>query len=361
MKKNVTRLLLAVGMCWAIGPYAHAAGVYAPYVDLSTYPDPAIDVVGVQQGIQQFTLAYVFANGSGCTPSWSGTEDIGSGNRSHFMTGIATSVKNYRANGGEIAASFGGPNGVPLMQACTSVSALKTAYQTVIDTYGLTHVDFDIEGAAQKDSAALARNFQAVAQLQSTMAAKGTPLHVTLTLPVMSSGLTSDGVSVVNAAINNKVAFDVVNIKAMNYGIPVANMGQAAVQAAQNTYSQLDAAYKAIGQSKTDPQLWQMVGVMPMNGVNDSAGETFSFADVQSLINLAQTNNLGMLSSWSVTRDLSCPSNGTYTAVVCSGVVQKPYDYARAFLQIGGSWGTGVTRNPAYSGGNSGNAGSVRQ
>ena len=55
---------------------SHAAGVYAPYIDMTLDPTPLIDQIGVRQGIQQFHLAFVIA-GDGCTPStqsrWSGT------------------------------------------------------------------------------------------------------------------------------------------------------------------------------------------------------------------------------------------------------------------------------------------------
>ena len=361
MKKNrVSSFFLAAGLCLAMSPIAQAAGVYAPYVDMTLYPTPVLDNIGVQQGIQQFTLAFVVASGNGgCTPSWGGVQSIGSGNSSDLLTSIANSVKNYRAKGGEVAVAFGGANGVPLMQACTSVASLQTAYQTVIDTYGLTHIDFDIEGGSQEDSASLTRNFQAVAKLQSAMAAKGTPLHVTLTLPVMPYGLTPDGVNVVNAALTNKVSIDGVNVMAMDYGTAVADMGQASIQAASGLYSQLDSAYKAVGQTKTNAQLWQLVGVTPMIGMNDTQGETFTLANAKSLVSFAQTNDVGLLANWSVGRDKACPNNGAYTAADCSGIVQKSYDFATQFKQLNGHWGTGVTQDPTYAGGDSGSGGVV--
>ncbi|PRF86746.1 chitinase, partial [Burkholderia cenocepacia] len=172
----------AAGCLLAMASVSHGAGVYAPYVDVTLYPTPLVDQIGVRQGIQQFTLAFVVA-GNGCVPSWGGVQPIGNGASGGLLTALSTSIASYRAKGGEVAVSFGGANGTPLMQACSTVPALKSAYQTVIDTYGLTHIDFDIEGASQQDTAAVARNFQAVAQLQADYAAKGKPLHVTLTLP----------------------------------------------------------------------------------------------------------------------------------------------------------------------------------
>ncbi|WP_175921909.1 chitinase [Burkholderia latens] len=344
---------LAAGCLLAMASVSHGAGVYAPFVDVTLYPTPLVDRIGVQQGIQQFTLAFVVA-GSGCAPSWGGVQPIGNGASGDLLASLSASIASYRAKGGEIAVSFGGANGTPLMQACSTVPALKTAYQTVIDTYGLTHVDFDIEGASQQDSAAVARNFQAVAQLQSDYAAKGKALHVTLTLPTMPTGLTQDGVNVVNAAIANKVALDAVNLMTMDYGPANIDMGAAAISAAQALYAQLDTAFNSTGQPKTGAQLWQMVGVTPMIGMNDVQGETFTLANAQSVLNAAVNNGYGFFGNWSIGRDQPCPNDGAYVAPTCSGIAQQPYAFASIFRKLGGKWGAGVTQDPNYGGGSGG-------
>jgi chitinase len=309
---------------------AFASGVYAPYVDVTAWPTPLLDVIGVQHGIQQFTMAFVVSGNSQCVPSWGGVQNIGSGNTSDLLTSLSTSLANYRAKGGEVSVSFGGANGVPLMQACTSAATLQGAYQTVIDSYALTHIDFNMEGASQQDTAAITRNFQAVHALQSAMTAKGKTLHVTLTLPVMPTGLTQDGVNVLNSAIANNVVFDAVNVMAMDYGGASIGMGQAATQGASSLYSQIDTAFKSAGQTKTDAQLWQMVGVTPMIGMNDVQGETFTLADAQSVLNVARADGFGLLSNWSVGRDQACPNIGAYTSPSCSGIQQTPYAFARS-------------------------------
>jgi chitinase len=346
-------------LCLGSVTNAFATGVYAPYVDVTAWPTPQFDVIGVQNGIQQFTMAFVVAAGSSqCVPSWGGVQNIGGGNSSDLLTSLSTSLANYRSKGGEVAISFGGENGTPLMQACSSASALQSAYQTVIDSYSVTHIDFDIEGAAQEDTAAITRNFQAVHALQAAATAKGSTLHVTLTLPVMPTGLTQDGINILNSAIANNVTFDAINVMAMDYGSASIEMGTAATQAASSLYSQLDTAFKSAGQTKTDAQLWQMVGVTPMIGMNDVQGETFTLADAQSLLNVARSDGFGMLSNWSVGRDQSCPNNGAYTASNCSGITQTPYAFATVFEQLNGHWGTGVTTDASYSGSSSGGSSS---
>ncbi|KWB92953.1 chitinase [Burkholderia ubonensis] len=344
---------IAAGCLLAGASVSQAAGAFAPYVDVTLYPTPLVDRIGVQQGIQQFTLAFVVA-GNGCTPSWGGVQAIGNGATGDLLTSIGTAVTNYRAKGGEVAVSFGGASGTPLMQACTSVPALKTELQTVIDTYSLTHVDFDIEGASQQDTAAVARNFQAVAQLQADYAAKGKPLHVTLTLPVMPTGLIQDGLNVLNAAIASKVDLDAVNVMTMDYGPAGIDMGAAAISAAQGLYSQLDTAYKSAGRPLSSSQLWQMVGVTPMIGVNDTQGETFTLDNAQSVLNAGVNNGYGFISYWSATRDKQCDSNSGYVSPICSGVAQQPYAFASIFKKLDGKWGAGVTQDPNYGGGSDG-------
>jgi chitinase len=340
------RYLLAIG--WFITVHASAVGVYAPYVDVTLWPTPMLDEIGVRQGVQQFTLAFVVSQGGQCAPSWGGVQEIGVGQTSDLLTSLQTGLAKYRARGGEVSVSFGGAHGLSLMQACTTVDALQTAYQAVIKGYALRYVDFDIEGAAQADSVALARNFDAIAKIQATMAAAGTPLHVSLTLPVAMTGLTPSGLNVVNIALARHVKFDWVNLMAMDYGGPIAEMGQAAVQAAAAVHGQLDAAFRAVGQPLSDAQLWQRIGITPMIGINDEPGETMTLANAKTVLDHALGKSVGMLANWSVDRDKSCPGNGAYLAPNCSGIVQQPYAFADVFRQVAGHWGTGVNQDPNY-------------
>jgi chitinase len=96
-----------------------------------------------------------------------------------------------------------------------------------------------------------------------------------------------------------------------------------------------------------------MVGITPMIGMNDVQGETFTLADAQTPLNVARTDDFGMLSNWSVGRDQSCPGNGAYTSSSCSGITQTPYAFAAIFAQLNGHWGTGVTLDASYSGSSS--------
>ncbi|MGC0151946.1 chitinase [Chromobacterium vaccinii] len=351
MMKPMT--IAAVAVAAGLASPAVQARAFAPYVDMTLWPTPQLDKIGVNQGIQQFTLAFVVAKG-GCAPSWGGVLAIPGNSADPQLGAISSGIATFRNKGGEVMVSFGGANGTPLQQACTSNASLQAAYQTVLDAYQLNRVDFDVEGTAQDDAAANSRNFEVVAALQKSFQAKGKTLHVSLTLSVMPFGLTQSGLSVLKSALDKGVALDTVNIMAMDYGQGTADMGAAAKQAAQALYGQLDAAYKAHGQTLTDAQLWQKVGVTPMIGLNDTQPEAFSVANAGALYGMANSNNFGLLSMWSISRDKSCPNNGHYVDAQCSGIVQTPNAFANAFKGFKDHWGGGVTQDPNYGGGDGG-------
>ncbi|MFJ9825930.1 cellulose binding domain-containing protein [Streptomyces sp. NPDC101160] len=289
---------------------------YAPYVDTSLYP--AYDLLGTadQTGVKEFNLAFI-TSGSGCAPLWGGVTDLGSDK-------VAAQIGALRAKGGDVRVSFGGAAGRELAQACSTATALAGAYGKVVDQYGLTKVDFDIEGAALPDTAANTRRAQAVAQLQ-----KAHPgLNVSFTLPVMPEGLTQPGVDLLADAKRNGVRVDSVNIMAMDYGPAYsADMGTYATQAATATQAQIKGV---LGLS--DAAAWKAVAVTPMIGVNDVSSETFRVDDATQLVDFARSKGIGRLSMWSAARDKQCASGAvTYADPTCSSILQQPLAFTKAF------------------------------
>src|SRR5262249_9611236 len=148
------------------------------------------------------------------------------------------------AAGGDVIVSFGGAAGQELAQVITNVTQLTAAYQTLVTDYNLTHLDFDIEGAAVADHASIDRRSQALAALQQAAAAAGHPLDISFTLPVLPTGLTSDGLYVLQSALRYGVQIGCVNVMTMDYGDsaapqPQGHMGDYAIQAANSLFSQL--------------------------------------------------------------------------------------------------------------------------
>lgn len=100
------------------------------------------------------------------------------------------------------------------------------------------------------------------------------------TLPVLPTGLTADGLNVVESALKAGVNLAGVNVMAMDYGESAAptsgpnaqTMGTYAIRAAEGTYAQLSSLYGKYGKTYGYSQL----GVTPMIGVNDVLTEVFT-------------------------------------------------------------------------------------
>ncbi|NXY98840.1 sugar hydrolase, partial [Streptomyces sp. BR123] len=292
------------------------AAPFAPYVDTSLHP--AFDLVGTadQTGVKEFNLAFI-TSGGGCNPLWGGVTALGSDH-------VASQIQALRAKGGDVRVSFGGAAGSELALACSSAADLAAAYGKVIDAYGLTKADFDIEGAALPDTAANTRRAQAIAMLQK----KHPGLAVSFTLPVMPEGLTQPGVDLVADAKRNGVAISAVNIMAMDYGPAYSgDMGGYAIQAATATQAQIKGV---LGLS--DAEAWKTVAVTPMIGVNDVTSEIFTVEDAAQLADFARGKGLGWLSMWSGARDKQCPGGAKNQAdATCSSVLQAPLAFTKAF------------------------------
>jgi hypothetical protein len=303
---------------------------FAPYEDTDQRQD--IATVAAAGNTKYLTLAFMLANGGACSGGWNG------GTRDQtWINAITAGIASLRAGGGDVILSFGGANGTELAQACTSVTALTSAYAAVVDAYHLTHIDFDIEGAAVSDQASINRRSQALVALEQSHPT----LSVSLTLPVLPTGLDANGLSVVQSAHTYGLKVSVVNVMAMDYGqwaAPDGNqMGAYAQQAAQATHDQLASIYTTL----TDAQLWAMVGVTPMIGVNDTCWSTycelFTVADASNLVSFARQHHLGRLAMWSITRDRPCRDAGgnvvthTYADPSCSSIVQGDYAFSQAF------------------------------
>jgi hypothetical protein len=295
-------------------PSAPAAGTagFAPYVDTSLFPPFSLTAAAQATGVKQFNLAFI--TGNGCTPEWGGDVALGS-------DPVAAQIGALRAMGGDVRISFGGADGSEIAVTCTDVSQLQAAYQSVISAYGVTKLDFDIEGAAEDNTAANARRDQALAGLQA--ANKG--LQISFTLPVLPSGLTSDGVAVLTGAVQAGVQIAAVNVMAMDYGDgaapnPSGQMGTFAIDAATATDAQV-----ATVMGISDDAAWPKIAVTPMIGVNDTSDEIFTVANAQQLVAFAQSKHLAWLSMWSGARDQECAGGAQPSAEpTCSSIVQTP-------------------------------------
>jgi chitinase len=269
-----------------------------------------------------------------CQPSWGGFYDLEEAGQ---KLDLDHQVRSFREAGNDAAVSFGGQLGTELAAACTDGDALAGAYAAVITRYGLSTLDFDIEGVGLRDRPAAKRRAAAVARLQ-TDRPPGSPLDVWLTLPVSIDGLTPDGEASVTAMLEAGVELAGVNIMTMNFGplAPGQTMLTAAASAAEAAQRQLAVLYATAGNSLDTASLWKRIGLTPMIGTNYEQGQVFTLADAEGLNSFAVERGVGRVSMWSLNRDTSCTSTGHQQQAVsgdsnhCSGVEQDPGAFAKA-------------------------------
>jgi ricin-type beta-trefoil lectin protein/glycosyl hydrolase family 18 (putative chitinase) len=295
------------------GPAAAAGSAFpahyaAPYLQISSSDAGDMAADQAATGLKYYTLAFLIPQ-SGCTPQW---EDDGSG-----VGAFASQISAIQAGGGNVIISFGGEAGGELAQTCTNVSQLTAAYQNVVNTYGVTRLDFDIEGSTLSDTAATSLRDQALAALQ----AEDPSVQVDFTLAVAPQGLptgTGSEYALLQDAQAKGVRVSVVNIMTMDFGAGSNDLADAE-SAAQGTASQLAGLY-GISTSAA----YGMMGLTPIAGTNDD-GTYFSTANAQSLESFAASNGVAELSFWEV--------DG----------YDKPtgYQYSSIFNQITGSSGGG--------------------
>lgn len=292
-------------------------GDFAPYVDTSLKPSYDLLERAERTGVKEYNLAFV-SPGGGCVPKWGGRQQLED-------NPVAAQANELRDEGGDVRVSFGGQSGNELARVCGSVDKLTSAYTKVIDTYGLTKLDFDLEGPALTDKKANELRSQAIVRLQR----QRPNLNVSFTLPVMPSGLNRDARAVLENAQKNGARVNRVNIMAMDYGTSYdGDMGEYAVQAATAAHKQIQAALGV----KDAEEAWDTLSVTPMIGVNDVEGEVFRPEDATELRKFADKKELGGLSMWSATRDKPCPGGPKSKAqATCSGIGKTADEFAKAF------------------------------
>ncbi|MER8058338.1 MULTISPECIES: carbohydrate binding domain-containing protein [unclassified Streptomyces] len=301
---------------------ATGSSVYsvAPYVDMSNGQEGLLDTAVTGHHLKAYTAAFVL--GEGCNQVWGDTLPIGGDSYTD------PEIARARSEGASVIISSGGASGLPLAWTCTTQSSIDAGYQALIDDYGVTQLDFDVEGAAVADTAAAARQMQAMKDLKAT----NPNLRFSVTLPVLASGLTSDGVNILKAAKNAGVRIDVVNIMTMDYYAGTgAEMGQGAIDAAKATLAQMQSVDSGYGYAD--------LGITPMIGKNDD-GSTFTLADAQTVENFAAQNGVGRLAFWSVNRDQPCGGSAN-SLPTCSEISQSSLAFTDAFVPYEGTSGGG--------------------
>jgi hypothetical protein len=338
-RRAVTGLAIAAAVLLpAIGTASSAATatytplpahVYAPYYETYLAPNtPSITATAQASGAKYFTLAFLQTPKKGsCSLDWNGLA-------SQPLNYYASDIASLRAMGGDVIPSFGGYSadhgGTEIADSCTDVSQIAGDYEQVIQTLGVTRLDMDVESNSLNNTAGINRRNQAIALTEQWAAAQNPPipLQIQYTIPVEQYGLDPNGEAVLQSAVANNATVTSVNIMVFDYYIAkegVVQMGQAAINAANNTYTQLGTIFPNL----TSAQIWAMEGMTLLPGIDDypKKTEVTYLADAQNMLSFAQAQNMNFLSIWAIQRDNGgCPGNTDSNT--CSGIAQNTWDFS---------------------------------
>lgn len=278
------------------------AHVYAPYVDFTLNSQPDLASLAQNQNVTHFTMAFVVSKDADtCLPTWGTAYNVND-------YAQYSKIKALREAGGDIMVSIGGANNSPLAASCKNVNDLKQHYYDIVDNLNLNVLDFDIEGTWVADHESINRRNEAVKAVQDTWKAEGRSVGIWYTLPILPTGLTAEGLYVLEDAKAKGVELAGVNVMAMDYGNSICQSdgtegqnihGKCATSAIENLHSQM----KQIFTDKSDAEINAMMGTTPMIGYNDVQGEVFYMSDAKLVMQDATDRGLGMIGIWSMMRD----------------------------------------------------------
>ena len=303
------------------------AHVYAPYYETYLAPNtPSLTATAQASGARYYSLAFLQATARGsCSIDWNSSS-------SQPLNYYNSDIASLRAIGGDVIPTFGGYSadhgGTEIADSCTSVPSIAADYESVITTLGVTRLDMDVESASLNNTAGIARRNQAIAMTEQWAPANGIPLQIQYTIPVEQYGLDPNGEAVLQNAVTEHATVTSVNIMVFDYYIAkegVVEMGQAAINAANNTHAQLASIFPGL----TSAQIWTMEGMTLLPGIDDlkKKTEVTYEPDATTMLDFAQANNMNFLSIWAIQRDNGgCP--GTPDSNTCSGITQNTWDFS---------------------------------
>jgi glycosyl hydrolase family 18 (putative chitinase)/carbohydrate binding protein with CBM4/9 domain len=312
------------------------ARVFAPYFEAWTGQSPA--ALSQQSGAKHLTMAFLqtAARGS-CTLLWNGDASMPVASAT-----FGADINTIRSRGGDVIPSFGGftadNTGTELADSCTNVNSIAGEFQRLITTYDISRIDLDIEDNSLTNTAGIDRRNKAIKMTEDWAAANGRNIQFSYTLPTATSGLVDTGLNVLRNAVSNNARIDFVNIMTFDYFDGQSHqMAQDTMNAANGLHTQLGQIFSG----RTSAQLWNMVNVTEMIGVDDfGPGETFATADASTVLSWARNTGISGLSFWALQRDNgNCAGSGA--ADNCSGIAQSTWFFSQTFAPFTSGGGGG--------------------
>jgi chitinase len=297
----------------AINNAAHAdwpARFFAPYMYIGFDDHFQLTQCDDACGQKFYTLAFIISDKSN-NPAWDGRIPM---DRNLYMNQITA----IRARGGDVIISFGGADGKEIAISETNIAVLQAKYQSIIDRYKFTWLDFDIEGDALKNTGANQRRNTALSNLQ----AKNPGLIISYTLPVDPNGISDDAQKLLADAMAKRLKVHSANVMVMDFGPEFSKgrkMSDVSIASALKAHEQC---------GKIDPAI--QIGLTPDIGQNDEKTEIFSLVDAKELKDWAITQPwICSLSFWCSNRDNNKPGGKADTNR--SGVPQEPWAFTKIF------------------------------
>jgi len=301
--------------------------VFAPYYEMY---DTSTDLAAQSQqsGARYLSLAFLQTAAAGsCTAYWDGdtTKPIA-------PASYGSDIAAIQAHGGNVIPSFGGytadTTNTDIADSCTSVPDIAKVYESLITTYNVPRIDLDVEADSVTNTAGINRRNEAIALTEAWAAAHHRQIQFSYTLPTFATGLPAAELGVLQNAVADGARISTVNLLTFDYYYGTQQDMVADTEGAANgLFSQLQALYP-----KTPArQLWRMIGVTEMPGIDDfGPDETFSTANAVTILNWARHQGLGLISFWALQRD-NGGCVGTKGASTCSGVSQPTWYFSHVF------------------------------
>jgi hypothetical protein len=313
-RHSIMNFLIALLMLCSFDTVCRAgwpARVFAPYMYIGAGDNFQIVQCEKACGQKYYTIAFIIADQQK-NPAWDGRFAL-------EKNLYADQIDAIRSLGGDVIVSFGGEGGTELAIAEPDPAALEAKYQSVIDRYKLTWLDFDIEGKALAKMPVNQRRNAVLARLQ----AKNPGLIISYTLSVDPDGIPQDGLKVLADAGEKGVKVYSANVMTMDYSPRFSKgkkMSDVSIASALKAHEQCQ---------KIDPAL--RIGLTPMIGQNDEKGEIFTQDDARALKVWAEAQPwVCSLSFWASNRDAGRRGRQKNDNTT-SGLEQQPWDFTLIF------------------------------
>lgn len=314
----------------------------APFIDMASWVDssskyslngvPDLGEIYDEIGCEYFFLGFIRPDDSapldasgGVRWGWGGFYSLSEdGNDGYQYQGIKKSIQTLRERGGDVVVSVGGQLGKAPWTVTQNVTKLKEMYLEIIEAYGLTRLDLDIEESNQGYEQNVA-NAKVIKKVQDQ-----TGIEVILTIPIMPYGYTNTQKNLLRAYIGNGVNIKFINNMTMCYGSEVnagEDFAEASMRAIDNSMQQVQAIYSDFGLALTDSQVYKMLGATVDIGYENEYNPVFTADMTRRVAEYANKKELGMFSYWCINRDCLIQKNSGITTQY------EHYDASRAYLQ----------------------------